>query len=58
MQLPGHPYDLDDPDGFMPRDELVRYLERYAAGFGASVREGVEVSSVRVGPDGDFALET
>jgi cation diffusion facilitator CzcD-associated flavoprotein CzcO len=58
VQLPGHPYDLDDPDGFMPRDEVVRYLERYAAGFGAPVREGVEVSSVRVRPDGDFSLET
>jgi putative flavoprotein involved in K+ transport len=58
VQLPGHPYDLDDPDGFMPRDELVRHLERYAAGFGAPVREGVEVSSVRPGPDGDFAVET
>jgi len=26
VQLPGHPYDGDDPDGFMPRDELVAYL--------------------------------
>jgi glycine/D-amino acid oxidase-like deaminating enzyme len=41
-----------------PATSWWRYLERYAAGFGASVREGVEVSSVRVGPDGDFALET
>ena len=23
VQLPGHPYDGPDPDGFMPRDELV-----------------------------------
>ena len=23
VQLPGHPYDGDDPDGFMPRDEIV-----------------------------------
>jgi len=58
VQLPGRPYDRDDPDGFMPRDELVRYLEGYAAGFDAPVREGVEVSSVRVRPDGNFALET
>jgi putative flavoprotein involved in K+ transport len=58
VRLPGHPYDLDDPDGFMPRDELVRYLERYAAGFGAPVRQGVEVRSLRPGPDGEFALET
>jgi putative flavoprotein involved in K+ transport len=58
VQLPGHPYDRDDPDGFMPRDEIVEYLERYAAGFGAPVREGVEVTSVERGPDGDFLLDT
>ena len=32
LRLPGHPYDGDDPDGFMPRDEVVAYLGRYAAG--------------------------
>jgi putative flavoprotein involved in K+ transport len=58
VQLPGAPYDGDDPDGFMPRDELVGYLERYAAGFGAPVREGVEVKSLRPSPDGGFELET
>jgi len=26
-QLPGFPYDGDDPDGFMARDEIVGYLE-------------------------------
>ena len=58
FQLPGHPYDGGDPDGFMPRDEVVAYLERYAAGFEAPVREGVEVTSLRPGPDGGFLLET
>jgi cation diffusion facilitator CzcD-associated flavoprotein CzcO len=58
VQLPRHPYDRADPDGFMPRDEIVGYLERYAAGFGAPVHEGVEVTSLRRLPDGDFALGT
>jgi putative flavoprotein involved in K+ transport len=58
LQLPGHPYDGGDPDGFMPRDEIVAYLERYAAGFEAPVREGIEVTSLLPGPDGDFMLET
>jgi putative flavoprotein involved in K+ transport len=58
VQLPGHPYDGPDPDGFMPRDELVRYLEGYASAVGAPVREGVEVSAVRPQPGGDFALVT
>lgn len=43
VQLPGGHYDLDDPDGYMPRDEIWAYLERYASGFGAPVREGVDV---------------
>jgi putative flavoprotein involved in K+ transport len=55
--LPGHPYDGDDPDGFMPRAEIVSYLERYARGFGSPVREGVEVTSLRPRRPG-FALET
>lgn len=46
VQLPGHPYDGDDPNGFMPRDEIVAYLERYAAAFDLPVREGVEVASI------------
>ena len=43
-QLPGHPYDGGDPDGFMLRDEVVAYLERYASRFDAPVREGIEVT--------------
>jgi len=58
VQLPGHPYDGDDPDGFMPRDEIVQYLERYAAGFEAPVREGIEVTSLGPGRDGGLLLET
>lgn len=46
VQLPGYPYDGDDPDGFMLRDEIVAYLERYAASFGAPVQETVRVDEV------------
>ena len=58
VQLPDGDYDGNDPDGFMPRDDLVEHLERYAAGFGAPVREGVEVTSLRARPDGELELET
>jgi putative flavoprotein involved in K+ transport len=58
VQLPGHSYDGDDPDGFMPRDEITGYLERYAAGFEAPVQEGVEVTTLQPGPDDGFLLET
>jgi putative flavoprotein involved in K+ transport len=55
-RLPGHPYDGDDPDGFMLRDEVVAYLERYAVR--APVREGVEVTALWPGPSGGLRLET
>jgi putative flavoprotein involved in K+ transport len=57
VQLPGGAYDGDDPDGFMPRDEIVAFLERYAAGFHAPVREGVSVTSLRRA-SGGFILDT
>jgi putative flavoprotein involved in K+ transport len=54
-QLPGYAYDGADPDGYMQRDEIVAYLERYAAD--APVREGVDVRSIDA-MDGGFALST
>jgi len=57
-KLPGQSYDGDDPDGFMPRDEIVAYLERYAAGLDAPLREGIEVESLDPAPGGGFALRT
>lgn len=46
LDLPGFPYRGPDPDGFLPRDEIVSYLESYASSFDASVREGVEVTGL------------
>jgi putative flavoprotein involved in K+ transport len=48
-------YDGDDPEGFLPRDEIVGFLERYAEG--APVRTGVEVTRVEKADDG-FLLTT
>lgn len=45
--LPGHAYSGDDPYGFMLRDDIVCYIEDYAASFAAPVRSGVRVQSVR-----------
>jgi len=58
VQLPGGVYAGDDPDGFMPRDDIVRHLEGYAASFAAPVREGVEVISLDGSPQGGFRLRT
>lgn len=58
VQLPGGAYDGPDPEGFMPRDEIVSYLERYAAESQLPVREGVDVGSLRSLPGGGFLLRT
>jgi cation diffusion facilitator CzcD-associated flavoprotein CzcO len=58
VQLPGYHYQGAEPDGFMPKDEIVAYLDGYAASFGAPLREGVEVVSLASAPGGGFVLET
>lgn len=58
VDLPGFPYDGTDPDGFMKRDEITAYLERYARSFDAPVRTGVRVDAVSRGAGGGFVLET
>ncbi len=58
-RLPGFHYDGDDPDGFMLRDEIVKYIEDYARSFGPPYRGGVEVARIEAsaGP-GRFKLTT
>jgi putative flavoprotein involved in K+ transport len=46
MQLPGFPYDRTDLERFAHRDEVVGFIERYAASFRAPVREGIAVTSL------------
>lgn len=56
LQLPDHPYDGEDPDGFLPREDAVAYLERYAVE--APVEQGVEVASVEPRSADGFLLQT
>ena len=58
VRLPGGVYEGDDPDGFLPRDEIVGFLERYAGAFSAPVHEGVEVTGLEAAPRGGFSLST
>ncbi|MGH3984192.1 MAG: NAD(P)-binding domain-containing protein [Pseudonocardiaceae bacterium] len=58
MSLPDFPYAGDDPEGFVPRDEIVGYLERYAVSYGAPVCEGVGVDSLEPGSKRRFLLRT
>ncbi|CAN1211490.1 MSMEG_0569 family flavin-dependent oxidoreductase [Tumidithrix helvetica PCC 7403] len=46
-QLPGYPYPGNDPNGFMQKDEIVKYIEDYAASFDPPIKESVAVSKVR-----------
>ncbi len=57
-QLPGFPYPGDDPDGFMVRDQIVEYLEQYAASFDPPLYAGVEVTGVRPDDGGSFEVST
>jgi len=57
-RLPEHPYRGPEPEGFIVRDEIVDYVESFAASFGPPVLEGVEVR--QVGRDGGagFLVQT
>jgi putative flavoprotein involved in K+ transport len=46
IRLPGLDYRGGDPEGFAPRDEVVRFLDAYRAHIRAPVREGVAVRAV------------
>jgi putative flavoprotein involved in K+ transport len=58
LDLPGSPYAGDDPDGHVPRDDIVAYLEAYAAGHAGEIREGVRVDGLGPGGPGRFRLDT
>ncbi len=57
-QLPGFPYPGDDPDGFMVRDDIVKYIEAYVDRFQPPVREGVAVQRVSQRSRNLFLVET
>src|ERR1700726_2824058 len=58
VQLPGGCYNGDDPDGFMPKSEIVGHLVAYADSFRAPVREGVRVTSLEAAEHGGVLLRT
>ncbi len=55
-QLPGHPYDGPDPDGFMVRDEIISYLEGFRRKVDAPMKEGVAVRKIAPRPEGGFDI--
>jgi len=56
--LPGHPYDGPDPDGFMKREEIIDYLAGFRNKLDAPLREGVSVLRVARRADRAFDVVT
>jgi putative flavoprotein involved in K+ transport len=65
VRMPGAEYDGDEPCGFMPLSEVIRYFDDYLERFSLPVHCGVEVTSVEQKgeaflvrtSEGDYAAE-
>jgi len=57
-RLPGFAYAGAEPHGFMKKEEIVRYIEDYAASFDPPVIEGVSVQAIRLAGGGKFEIVT
>jgi len=56
-QLPGYHYPGNDPNGFMVKDEIIRFVEEFKGAFNPPVLEGVEVTQLHSDGHG-FAIES
>lgn len=56
-RLPGHPYEGDEPEGFMAKPEILDYLDGFLRALDPPLVEGVAVTRLGAAPDG-FELET
>ncbi|MDJ0686242.1 MAG: MSMEG_0569 family flavin-dependent oxidoreductase [Alphaproteobacteria bacterium] len=57
-RLPGYPYQGDDPDGFMLKDEITEYLDGFAESFDPPLRENVTVTRVAPSKASGYVVET
>ena len=57
LNFPGKPYAGTDPDGFMKRDDFVRYMSDWAESFNAPVRKYTNVHEVSLTNPG-FLIKT
>jgi putative flavoprotein involved in K+ transport len=57
-RLPGFPYQGDDPEGFMRREQIVAYLEAFVAQLKPPILEGVSVRRLRKNAAGELVLST
>jgi len=56
FRLPGAEYDGTEPEGFMPRDEVVARFEQYVERFHLPVQYQVRVTAVEQHPEGQSYL--
>ncbi|MDB5644135.1 MAG: flavin-containing monooxygenase [Hyphomicrobiales bacterium] len=56
-RLPDHPYDGADPHGFMVKEEILAYLDRFAAKVKAPIQENTGVTAIEREGAG-FRVET
>ncbi len=57
LQMPGAEYRGDDPDGFLPREQIVAYFEIYIGRFNLPVQYGMRVTSITA-RDGGYRVVT
>jgi putative flavoprotein involved in K+ transport len=58
VRLPQRPYDGTDPDGYMPKAELIGHLELYATAVGVPLRQGVAVRGLEREDGRGFVVRT
>lgn len=58
IQLPGAIYDGNDPDGFLPKDEIVAYFEKYVEKYALPVRYKTSVLEVAPENGGSYQVMT
>ena len=58
MRLPGYAYEGADPEGFMPRDGVVRFIEEYARRISPPLRCGIRVNGLHSSASGSLLIET
>lgn len=56
--MPGAAYAGDQPDGYLPRDEIVRYFEQYVERLHLPVRYNTRVTSLEPGTHGGYSVKT
>ena len=58
VRMPGAEYDGPDREGFMPRDEVVAYFERYVDRFRLPIRYNARVRAIEPMDGGGFRVIT